>query len=473
MCDDYPDVSVAESAHLSLNQTWAPVDIGNVTFTHSHNQSAVGSSPFIRPKIGRDLTGRDLRRQSCPPSPLLHSAQSSSLARKTMALEKSFHKSLSAGMQSPCTFKVDCRNSPVTPMPRDGLYHRSFRHPSDDCNGQDPTHAQIPTSLSKKSANPCKQVFLSLISSVIFLLKLLIIGVSVILVGLVIHNFYLSWYAKFCDYNTKMNITALTESLNTQVYGQHLVVGTIPPRIEKYLSDPEASNPLVLSFYGWTGVGKNFVSGLIADHIRSSSVTKIIVPLMFPHTGHQDIYAQQLRHVIVNNIQDCAVNLFIIDEIDKATWDIQQELRRVIEEISEMHLQDRRAKVVMLLLSNQAASLVNRFLFDALSQDRSREDVHLEEVNAFIESEAEDLMSLHIWLKHQSPVNQMLPFLPLQKSHVEDCVRRDLQSKGYKVSQEVIAKVIESLQFAPKSLPLFSTTGCRKVSSAVDLFVDE
>ena len=63
------------------------------------------------------------------------------------------------------------------------------------------------------------------------------------------------------------NITGLQSALRRRVFGQHLVTETVLKAIVGHLNNKSPNKALALSFNGWTGSGKNFVSKIIAEHI--------------------------------------------------------------------------------------------------------------------------------------------------------------------------------------------------------------
>ena len=84
------------------------------------------------------------------------------------------------------------------------------------------------------------------------------------------------------------NITGLQSALRRRVFGQHLVTETVLKAIVGHLNNKSPSKALALSFNGWTGSGKNFVSKIIAEHIftegmESKFVHQIIATHDFPH----------------------------------------------------------------------------------------------------------------------------------------------------------------------------------------------
>ena len=93
------------------------------------------------------------------------------------------------------------------------------------------------------------------------------------------------------------NITGLESALRRRVFGQHLVTETVFKAVVGHLNKQVAQQSVMaLSFSGWTGSGKNFVSKIIAEHIfkkgmDSSFVHQIIATHDFPHQSDMDFYA--------------------------------------------------------------------------------------------------------------------------------------------------------------------------------------
>ena len=80
------------------------------------------------------------------------------------------------------------------------------------------------------------------------------------------------------------------------LHAQHLVNRPVVGAIQSHLVEPDPPKALVLSFHGPTGVGKNFVSNIIADNLfegkrGSEYVHFIIGPHHFPHSFSQGVYS--------------------------------------------------------------------------------------------------------------------------------------------------------------------------------------
>ena len=107
-----------------------------------------------------------------------------------------------------------------------------------------------------------------------------------------------------------------------RVFGQHLVSNIVLKAVVGHLNDESPSKALALSFNGWTGSGKNFVSQIIAEHLfrkgmGSKYVHLIISTHDFPHHSELDFYKRKLRAIVAGSVAECPRSLFIFDAMDK------------------------------------------------------------------------------------------------------------------------------------------------------------
>ena len=75
-------------------------------------------------------------------------------------------------------------------------------------------------------------------------------------------------------------------------------------------------------------------------------------------------------------------------------------------------------------------------------------------------------------------ITQYVPFLPLEKKHVRECVFDNLREKGYgshsrQWLDEIAEKVIGDLIFEPDKLKLYSTGGCKAVNAKVNYHLED
>ncbi|XP_061860285.1 torsin-3A isoform X2 [Colius striatus] len=136
------------------------------------------------------------------------------------------------------------------------------------------------------------------------------------------------WYCSFgrcCetgDCRIVNNITGLEAELSGQLHGQHLAKEAVVRALRVFLQSPRPGKPLVLSFHGWSGTGKNFVARLVTRHLyrdglKSECVRVFIALFHFPHHTYVDSYKAQLKKQISEIVQHCKQPLFIFDEAEK------------------------------------------------------------------------------------------------------------------------------------------------------------
>jgi pantothenate kinase-related protein Tda10 len=97
----------------------------------------------------------------------------------------------------------------------------------------------------------------------------------------------------------------------------------IPELIHKHLNDPNPKKALVLSFHGWTGSGKSFVSQIVAKSIfrkyRESQKGDFVHHLIATHfhNHNQNEIKNQIKNIVINGVKKCERSLFIFHQIDK------------------------------------------------------------------------------------------------------------------------------------------------------------
>ncbi|KAK2152943.1 hypothetical protein LSH36_314g03039 [Paralvinella palmiformis] len=279
----------------------------------------------------------------------------------------------------------------------------------------------------------------------------------------------------FCKDGLNFDLNQLEADLKKNVFGQHIAITAVLHHIKVLLSSAE-KNITVLSFNGWTGIGKNYVSSFIGARIREANTNKIIIPLEFAHARDSESHQDQMMKRLIGGVAKCQVNLFIIDEVDKATSGTIEGLRRGLQNLTTSRLE--RTKVIVLLLSNSGGSAINRYLLDQLSLGGDRESLNHEDVlKCMLQVNAAQVeQDWYAPLYEDGIIDVIIPFLPLEKSHVSQCtdhyIRETRPMLGLSDRSDIIERVLEQMSFFPHGMEIFSSTGCRGVSFKVDLTVD-
>ena len=264
-------------------------------------------------------------------------------------------------------------------------------------------------------------------------------------------------------------MTAVTKSLQKQVYGQHIALDMVSQALEQFMTK-DSKRYLVMSFHGWTGIGKTFVSTIISNHIFTPSMHRIIIPLHFPHELEDDVYEQKIKDIVTSSVTSCAVTLFIIEEMDKATPGIILGLEGAIKRIGEMPLNN--SRVIIILVSNTGGAAINRYVYRHLENGYSREKLTGSGIVSGILSNDEE----SVWIRHLHDgvyIDEIVPFLPLEKTHLQACIEAYVRESPYLDRKSIkMARLLDEFSYLPKDNPIFSKTGCRQVNAKVNLMSD-
>lgn len=260
-----------------------------------------------------------------------------------------------------------------------------------------------------------------------------------------------------------IDIESLHHELQRRVHGQHIAVNVVVERLQEFSSASDR-RLLIMSFHGWTGIGKNFMSSIIAQHLPATNVHKFIIPLHFAHD--MDSNAALLSEWITSNVSypSCGFHLFIVDEVDKAPSSLVRSLRDTLRKLSV--LSDMNCRALFLLLTNDGATVINTAVTEVLVNGGSREDLELEHLMLpHLDSNwYTELMSAEL-------IDQTVPFLPLERRHIAQCAEAELKLRQVDFSQQLIDNVVNSLLYFPPDVQLFSSSGCRRIAHLVDRFL--
>lgn len=271
------------------------------------------------------------------------------------------------------------------------------------------------------------------------------------------------------------NLSGLEQALKEQFYGQHLAKRILESSLKSHLNKPKKTRkPLVLSLHGWTGIGKNFVSGIIADHLfkhgsQSPFVHKIIVPHNFAHESNAEQYEKQLISWFHGNVSKCSTRaLFIFDEMDKIPSRLVKTIKRVLSHRGTLAGVDY-SNVIFLFLSNSGGNLINNHVLNHYRTGKKREQIELRDLEQILRESTNIADKWYHELLTSELIDHLVPFLPLEKSHVKQCIRNELSQKGHPVLENLVSEIADQMSYFPPDLQLFSKSGCKKVSSRVDV----
>ncbi|KAI7794457.1 putative torsin-1A-like [Triplophysa rosa] len=116
--------------------------------------------------------------------------------------------------------------------------------------------------------------------------------------------------------------SSLERDLYQNLYGQHIVSDVVLKAVSSFMTDSDPNKPLMLSFHGSAGVGKNHVAKIIAKNIyEKGDQSKHFITFMsehhFPLKDKVDMYSAQLKQQIHQHVSSFPRTMFVFDEMDK------------------------------------------------------------------------------------------------------------------------------------------------------------
>ncbi len=88
-------------------------------------------------------------------------------------------------------------------------------------------------------------------------------------------------------------------------------------------------------------------------------------------------------------------------------------------------------KCIFIFLSNTGAKLINNFVINHWRQGNEREDIKIRDIETIINDGAFNLEGglWHTELISHNLIDFFVPFMPLEKSHIKQCIEADLNKK--------------------------------------------
>ena len=91
--------------------------------------------------------------------------------------------------------------------------------------------------------------------------------------------------------------------MSRKLYGQHLAADVVGSLVESHTEEGnQPAKALVLSFHGWTGVGKNYLSTMIANRLYRRGLQSKFVKMYIATVDFQsnrDVYSYKVSKLTV------------------------------------------------------------------------------------------------------------------------------------------------------------------------------
>lgn len=272
----------------------------------------------------------------------------------------------------------------------------------------------------------------------------------------------------------------LLDELRNKVYGQPLITKPIYRQLRAHLVNEKPSRPLVMYFAGWTGTGKTYVAKMIAnslfkDGMHSRFVKYISSSWHFPvriETMEEIAYnRQRLRDLIKDTVSQCERSLIILDELDKLPPGVVDGLQPMLDYIEDVD-GVKYSKAIFIFLSNTGSEQLKQLAYHMYTEGKERTDLSVKDVERVLMQEAfkePGGLRMSALLKRHS-IGIFVPFLPLERRHVELCIKTAIEEHGHvyvEDTDQVVQDVMDEISFFPEATQLFSLSGCKGVHEKV------
>ncbi|XP_068157651.1 torsin-like protein [Drosophila tropicalis] len=290
-------------------------------------------------------------------------------------------------------------------------------------------------------------------------------------------------YCRFYECCDERSIPGLTRSLeyNLQqhVYGQHLVNRHIVQAMSAHFNNlGKSRKPLVISFHGQPGTGKNFVAEHIAKALytrgsESKFVHKFLGRADFPEAKLVDTYKRQINDVVRTSLSNCPRSLFIFDEVDKMPSGIFETLASLADYNAFADGTDN-TKAIFIFLSNTAGVHISDHLGTLMKGGKLREETRLSDFEPLLQKAAYNIEGglQKTSLIESHVIDHYMPFLPLEKSHVMKCLEAEFRRWNRLPDKAIMDEIIRtSIIFDPKH-GIFSISGCKTLEKKVAMAIN-
>lgn len=271
---------------------------------------------------------------------------------------------------------------------------------------------------------------------------------------------------------------ALKESLRTTLFGQHIVAQHIVPALVAHFSaQSQSRKPLVISFHGQPGTGKNFVAEQIAQALylqgsKSGYVAKYLGQADFPRADLVSYYKERINQEVRRQLNNCPRSLFIFDEVDKMPSGVFDTLASLVDYNAFADGTDN-TKAIFIFLSNTAGKHIADHLGDLMKGGKLREDTRLSDFEQLLKKAAYNLDGglKKTALIDSHVIDHFIPFLPMEKAHVIKCLEAEFWRWNRTPNKNIIADILSSSISFDRTHGMFAISGCKALEKKVAMAI--
>jgi len=269
------------------------------------------------------------------------------------------------------------------------------------------------------------------------------------------------------------DILRLRDSLEERLFGQHIIQEKLFQAIASHYKEIEKSQkPLVMSFHGTQGTGKNFVSNLIAEAVfakgTNSQYYHVFHGSQYGDRDRLNDYKEQIKKEIFEGIDLCPYSIFVFDEVDKMPQGIFDSITAMLDNHKLVKKRDFR-RAVFIFLTNYGGEEITKVLYQLTNKKglyrHETKLHHFEEISKIGVYNRDGGLKESPLIK-SAVIDFYLPFLPLEEKHVIQCIKTEYENFGRSyVTQEMLDEILNYIGFS--SVTKYANTGCKTIHPKV------
>uniref|UniRef100_A0A7M4DVH8 Torsin family 2 member A n=1 Tax=Crocodylus porosus TaxID=8502 RepID=A0A7M4DVH8_CROPO len=182
---------------------------------------------------------------------------------------------------------------------------------------------------------------------------------------------------------------------------------------------------------------------------------------------------ENLRNWIQGNLTSCGRSVFLFDEMDKMYPGLIDVIKPFLGP-SWVVFGTNYRKAIFIFISNAGEEQINQMALELWRARKDPEEINLPELESAISKAVFENPENGFWkseIIQEQLIDVFVPFFPLRRHHVKQCVVNELAQLGLEESPAVVQEVSDSISYFPKEEQVFSSTGCKTVASRINFFL--
>ncbi|KAL4709818.1 hypothetical protein ACJJTC_001272 [Scirpophaga incertulas] len=273
------------------------------------------------------------------------------------------------------------------------------------------------------------------------------------------------------------DLNKLQASLSQKIFGQPLVYELVnilnAHKDAIYDTNKQNQKALVISLHGWTGVGKNYASTMIAEALYKNGMKSQFVHVFMGKKDFDCTDLEKSKKELINKVNEivrrCPKSLIIFDEIHDMCPSVLDTIKPMLDHHHAVDGVDYRDSV-FIFISNIGGEEISSTLLDLYQQGVKRNDVEFHNFEpvirrtAFKQGGFENAGAIA-----QHLIDHYIPFLPLEQHHVEMCALAEFRAHGiYHPSEKMMADAMSVITYGPtEDQPIFANNGCKRFTRRI------